>query len=88
VFTLLSSVDYCLAFHRLFKGCGRGVDFTVNYIIMLCLDTCDCTPYEMLLQVVNDARDFADLKEESALSRDLGWCRMVQTSGILIKTKN
>ena len=61
--TLLPSVDYCLAFHSLLKGCGGGTGFTVNYFIVLGLDACDCTADEVLFQVVNDACDFADLKE-------------------------
>jgi len=63
---LLSSVDYCLALHRLFKGFGGGTDFAVNCIILLGLDACDCTPDEVFFQEVHDARDFADLIEESA----------------------
>ena len=61
--TLLSRVDYCLAVHSLFKGCGGGTGFAVNDFIVLGLDACDCTADEVLFQIVNNACDFADLKE-------------------------
>lgn len=64
--TLLSSIDYGLAFHRLFKGCGGGANFTVDNVIMLGLDACDCTPDEVLFQVVDNPCDFTDLKVGSA----------------------
>lgn len=60
--TLLPSVDHCLAFHSLLKGCGGGTGFAVNDFIVLGLDACDCTADEVLFQVVDDACDFADLK--------------------------
>ena len=66
--TLLSSIDHCLAFHRFFKGCGGGTGFAVDNIIVLGLDVCDCTAGEVLFQVVDNARDFADLKR--GISRD------------------
>jgi hypothetical protein len=67
--TLLSSVDYRLAFHRLFKGCSGSASFAVDNIIVLSLDACDCTPGEVLFQIVDNSRDFTDLKR--GISR--GW---------------
>jgi hypothetical protein len=66
--TLLSSIDHCLAFHRFLKGCGGGAGFAVDIIIVLGLNTRDCTSDEVLFQVVDNTSDFTNLKR--GISRD------------------
>ena len=74
--------DETIAVAGAVSGCGGGAGFTVDYLIVLGLDACDCTPSEVLFQVVDNAGDFADLNADQ---QRLGWYRKVRTSGILNK---